>query len=99
MTDQVIDDLHLKRDQLPNLQLLEGPENISKSGQDPNSWATSEYSDPTNLTDHYLDRNALPAELPATPQQFDAFYEDRRALLVQLIKKTLSRGSCTAVGD
>jgi hypothetical protein len=89
MTDEVIEDLQRKRDQLSNLQLLEGPENIAKSGQDPKAWVAAEYLDTAKLH-HYLDRNALPVNLPGAPGEFAAFFDARRALLVQLIKKSLS---------
>jgi hypothetical protein len=89
--DAEIDELQAIRDLLPNLQLLEGPQNIAKSAQDPGTWSTSEFVDPTKLT-NYLDRNALPEPLPPSATEFKSFFEARRKLLVELVKKTVSGG-------
>ena len=74
---------------LPNLQLLEGPYNIAKSAQPPGSWSATEFPDPTKLA-NYLDRNSLPEELPNSATEFKAFFQARRALLVELVKKTVA---------
>lgn len=86
-----VEELQAIRDLLPNLQLLEGPHNIAKSAQDPGNWSTAEFADPTKLT-NYLSRNALPDALPNSAAEFKAFFEARRALLVELVKKTVTTG-------
>ena len=88
-SDAEIDELQAMRDLLPNLQLLEGPQNIAKSAKDPGSWSTPEFADQTNLA-NYLNRNALPEPLPSSATEFKSFFEARRGLLVELVKKTVS---------
>jgi hypothetical protein len=68
-----------RRDLLPNLQLLEGPVNISKSDKAPAAWANSQYPEPRAL-DNYLDRNDL-GTLPADAAGFEVFFDVRRAIL------------------
>jgi hypothetical protein len=86
--DQAIDVLQGQRDLLPNLQLLEGPQNIAKSGQDPAGWSSAEFPDSTKLG-NYLSRNALPESLPASAEAFTDFFVARRELLGALIKKVV----------
>ena len=88
-SDDEIDELQAMRDLLPNLQLLEGPQNIAKSAQDPGGWSTTEFADPMKLA-NYLSRNALPELLPSSATEFRSFHENRRALLVELVKRTVS---------
>jgi hypothetical protein len=89
--DTEIDRMQTLRDQLPNLQLLEGPNNIAKSAQNPGTWAAAEFPDESKFS-NYLSRNALPDPLPESANEFTAFFEARRALLVQLVKKTVATG-------
>ncbi len=89
LDDQAIEALQDQRDLLPNLQLLEGPQNIGKSGQDPATWSSTEFPDQTKLG-NYLSRNALPGSLPATAEHFADFFIARRQLLADLIKKTVA---------
>jgi hypothetical protein len=90
-SDAEVDELQAIRDLLPNLQLLEGPQNIAKSAQDPNGWSTSAFADPIKLA-NYQSRNTLPESLPSSATEFKAFFGARRALLVELVKKTVSIG-------
>lgn len=91
-SDQV-KDMQDRRDRLPNLQLLEGPENISKSGTDPDTWVKTNYTD--DQRGAHLERHALPW-LPSAADQFDAFYEDRKKALEERLKKFLSIGTATS---
>jgi hypothetical protein len=68
-----------RRDLLPNLQLLEGPENIAKKDQQPFAWARALYSD-DHAYDAYLARNDLPG-LPETAADFDTWFVVRRTAL------------------
>ncbi|NKX56278.1 GmrSD restriction endonuclease domain-containing protein [Arthrobacter mobilis] len=81
------DDLQAKRDQLPNLQLLEGVENISKSDTPPGVWASTVYKTPSAYQ-AYLDRNDLPW-LPTEVTEFDDFFAQRRAALGRRIAEAL----------
>jgi hypothetical protein len=83
-----LDDLLQKRDQLPNLELLPGPENIGKSDKAPDDWARQEYPTP-DAFGAFVERNALPSVLPHDADGFLGFFEDRRAMLVSRIKATM----------
>jgi hypothetical protein len=86
MPDSDINQLGTLRDQLPNLELLEGPVNVGKSDTPPLAWATNAYS--TDGFDAYLDRNALPG-LPADALEFVAWFGDRREALKTRLAKVL----------
>ncbi|WP_336724679.1 DUF262 domain-containing protein [Cellulosimicrobium cellulans] len=76
------------RDRLPNLQLLEGADNMSKSDKIPADWAVEHYGESTELA-AYLSRNSLP-ELPSSVEDFAPFVEARRELLAALIRRRLA---------
>ncbi|MFK5647911.1 DUF262 domain-containing protein [Ornithinimicrobium sp. LYQ121] len=84
------------RDLLPNLQLLEMSVNISKSASPPAAWAESSYPS-QELRQAYLERNEIPW-LPASPDEFDTFFAERRAALAQRIMRLLGAES-SATGD
>lgn len=86
-----IDRIEVMRDQLPNLQLMEGLENISKSDMDPFSWAQTHFSTDSGV-DHYLMNNRLP-ELPRTAAEFEDFFTTRRTLLAATMRERLGDGS------
>lgn len=75
------------RDRLPNLQLLEGPVNVSKQATPPAQWARSYLPDPIAragwLAAH--DLTALPEELAG----FLDFYEARRAAILGRLRQLL----------
>ncbi|WP_062465692.1 DUF262 domain-containing protein [Demequina maris] len=79
LAEDHISRIESKRDQLPNLQLMEGLLNIAKSDSDPATWAIAHFGEGTAL-DGYLARNLLPP-LPRTADEFEAFFEARRARL------------------
>ena len=66
------------KDQLPNLELLPGPENEEKSNTLPLAWAQAKL--PGSMYTAYLKDNALP-ELPADAHEFKTWFQDRRELL------------------
>lgn len=68
-----------RRDRLPNLQLLEGLENISKSDTLPAAWARNAYPTDDSLK-AYQDRNSIP-RLAESVEEFETTYEERRAAL------------------
>lgn len=76
------------RDTLPNLELLPGLENIGKSDKAPDDWLAAEYPSPDDRS-AFLARNALPATLPHSIDEFMAFYEQRRGSLVARIQDKL----------
>ena len=74
------------RDLLPNLELLEGPENIGKSDAPPLAWAEATYAgDGFNA---YLSRNELPG-LPADVSEFVEWFGRRREALALRLARVL----------
>lgn len=92
-----VDALLGMRDQLPNLQLLEGLENISKSASVPSTWAEATYSTTASLQ-AYLDRHQIPW-LPSSANEFQSFFTDRRAALARLIGVTLGGADLRSGGE
>lgn len=76
------------RDQLPNLELLPGLENIGKSDKTPDDWLAAEYPSPDDRS-AFLARNALPSTLPHSVDEFTAFFKQRRQILVARIMDRL----------
>jgi len=74
------------RDRLPNLQLLEGPENVAKKDQNPLAWAQVAYKGPAY--ESYLQLNALPG-LPASIADFPNWCERRYRILEQRLADLL----------
>ncbi|MCB1258076.1 MAG: DUF262 domain-containing protein [Microthrixaceae bacterium] len=89
--NNAIDDIQSKLDQLPNLQLLEGTVNISKSDTPPAPWASATHTTPDSYQ-AYLDRNCIPW-LPEDVHQFDDFFDARRTALAERIVKLLGDGT------
>lgn len=90
-----ITDLQDRRDRLPNLQLLEGPENIAKSSIDPRSWIDANY--PGAAGDAHMERHALPW-VPSTAAEFDDFFSARRKAIAARIRMALGTQT-TATGE
>lgn len=88
-----IDDLQDRRDQLPNLQLLEGLTNIAKSDALPAAWADGTFSTPDQRS-AYLDRNSIPW-MPASTDEFTAFFDDRRRALAHRVRIALAGPAST----
>lgn len=94
-SDALIDELVGKRDLLPNLELLPGPENIGKSDAAPDVWLADHYVGADERA-AFLKANALPDALPHTVDDFPDFFDARRALLVDRIKDKLKTRSLIA---
>ena len=85
-------DLADRVDWLPNLQLLEGHENLQKRDTMPADWLRTNFNTDEESNSyaaiHLLD------DVPETLKDFDAFYEARRqrlkAKLINLLKKLIS---------
>lgn len=75
------------RDLLPNLQLLEGPENVAKKDQVPLEWSLNNF--PGEAYHAYLSRNELP-DLPAGPEYFEEWFEARRNRLQARFARVLN---------
>jgi hypothetical protein len=74
ITGQAADDLQAKRDRLPNLELLEGSENVSKSDMPPTTWADKVFVN-GEMRQAYLDRQAIPY-VPNGASDFARFFDD-----------------------
>lgn len=88
LTEAAVADLMSRRDRLPNLELLQGLENIGKSDQAPDQWLAHNYPSDVGRS-AFIDRNALPPALPHSATDFIAFYDARRELLEALIRTRL----------
>lgn len=89
LTDEEIVHAQSIRDLLPNLQLLEGPVNIGKSDQLPETWAKEAYG---SGYDQYLARNDIPF-LPVDAHSLPAAFEARRLALRDRLATLLAAGS------
>ncbi|SEJ51591.1 DUF262 domain-containing protein [Demequina mangrovi] len=87
LDDAAVERIEAKRDQLANLQLLEGLVNIAKSDKDPESWSRTQYPDPV-AHDAYRARNRLP-DLPTSVHEFEEFFDARRGLLSRALGEAL----------
>lgn len=97
LSDAAIDELVGKRDLLPNLELLPGPENIGKSDVAPDTWVVDHYPGADEYA-AFLKANALPNPLPHDVDNFLAFYDSRRDMLIARIKSKLqTQGGAASV--
>src|SRR5699024_8064741 len=92
--DGKVDEILALRDGLPNLELLEGPENVAKNAKMPLAWARDVYTSP-EVYSAYLDRNALP-ELIDDPADFLEFYDSRRAQMRERIRRAFGLAASSA---
>lgn len=96
-TDSRIEELTSRRDLLPNLELLPGPENIGKSDTAPDTWLADHYRG-TDERAAFIRANALSETLPHTIDDFLAFYDERRETLKARIKDKLKTHAVIAAG-
>lgn len=78
LTPDKISEWQIKRDQLPNLQLMEGSENQSKNATPFGSWLQSQPNQ-----EHFLSTNLIPQGASLEIKDFDEFFEMRKAELRQ----------------
>lgn len=86
-TADAVDALVTQADQLPNLQLLEGPVNTSKQDKLPYAWLLAQFPD-VDARDAYIRRHDL-VNVPADAAGFDAFYAARQAQMGQRLRVLL----------
>lgn len=65
------------RDQVPNLQLLEGRENTVKQATDLSTWINSKVNDTT----YYRKQNYIPQDQSLELKDFESFFANRRLVL------------------
>ena len=73
---------------LPNLQLLNGKENLVKGKKLPHQWFAESMPDENSIQD-YKNRHLL-NHLPETITQFDNFYEERRIQMIETVRVLLA---------
>ncbi len=88
LAEAEIDELQRRRDLLPNLQLLEGPENISKQAVLPAEWLDNHMAGPARA--NYADLHDL-GELPDDLTGFQAFYDARAGRLRDKLEELLDQ--------
>ena len=88
LSDAAIDELVERRDLLPNLELLPGPENVGKSDAAPDTWLVDHYPG-ADENAAFLKSNALPNSLLHDVDDFLAFFDSRRDMLIARIKSKL----------
>lgn len=87
-TPEQIERMQDWKERLPNLQLLGGPENLSKQDTMPEQWIASTYSNPKDRID-YVDRHALTG-VTSDLKGFEEFYVKRRARLLERIRAVVN---------
>jgi hypothetical protein len=88
--DEHIETLARHANDLPNLQLLEGPINNEKWAAMPGDWLAKHLPDPAAQL-HYRSKHEL-GDLPADLRGFDAFHSARRERLRTKLLEMLSAG-------
>jgi len=76
-----------RAERLANLQLLEGPENLSKKARLPAEWLSEKFSDLATRANYcgLHDLGAVPNAVAA----FDSFYTPRRGRLAERLRSLL----------
>jgi uncharacterized protein with ParB-like and HNH nuclease domain len=92
LTDEVINTWLDMRDQLPNLQLLEGQENTQKQATDLAKWVDDNAGDET----YYRKRNYILPKQSLNLSDFDDFFINRRHLLRKSLHKLFGIASLDA---
>lgn len=82
-----------RKERLANLQLLQGPDNQSKSGHLPADWIAATFKKEDERKD-YLSRHLLDGVMTDL-KGFDAFYDARRKRLLERVTAVLNRTADT----
>lgn len=82
---------------LANLQLLSGPENVSKSATLPSEWLARHYKDDHAGRRYYEEQHDL-AGLPEDIAEFPAFYDRRRQTMLGKLRSLLAVRTSQATG-
>ena len=91
-----LDNLIRLANDLPNLQLLDGPSNTEKQATMPAEWLSHRYAS-DDARRHYLTLHAL-GEIPADIQGFEQFHAARKGRLREMITKMLVDNSPNGQG-
>ncbi len=88
LSEDEIAHLQDSKDRLPNLQLLQGPDNQSKNDQMPAEWITKTYKKDEDRKD-YISRHMLDGVMTDL-SGFEAFFKSRRQRLIEKIVVVLN---------
>jgi hypothetical protein len=94
LLEEEIARLQDSKDRLPNLQLLQGPDNQSKNDEMPAKWIAATYKKDEDRQD-YISRHMLDGVMTDL-SGFEAFSKGRRERLLERIKVVLNGASLTA---
>lgn len=94
ISEDDISEMQENKDRLPNLQLLQGPDNISKNDLMPTAWIKQTFKTDDERKD-YISRHLL-GEVAADLIGFNAFYIARRKRLIERISEVLNRPTDSA---
>lgn len=87
VSEEKLDDFILRKDELANLQLLEGAENIEKRAKMPSKWLSEQF--PNEDARGEYQRIHLLGKAPDSIAGFDTFHEARKAGLKKRIRELL----------
>ena len=97
VSDDEIEDFQEMADGLPNLQLLEGPENLEKLASMPSEWIKKAFASESDKTNYR--KNHLLGEVPDSMAEFRTFYTTRReALRTRIVEMLATKESATESG-
>lgn len=77
-----------RRDLIPNLQLMDGSENVEKRDEDFDTWVEKAYPKASNRK-HFLEMNYIPTANPLDYRHFLVFFDARRARLQAKLEELL----------
>ncbi len=89
VADDEISDFQIQKDQLANLQLLEGAVNTEKSDKMPVEWLSGSITDPVER--HSYHEKYLLGDIPDSMADFGSYYDARRERLKERITELLGR--------
>lgn len=80
------------KDQLPNLQMMEGRKNRQKNKTPFNDWLNEMFNDENNIKtskEVYLNDNYIPKGISYNIKNFETFFDKRRSILIKRLKEIL----------
>ncbi len=83
------------KDMLPNLQLMEGSENESKNKTPFKQWLDNTYQN-NDSKNKFMENNDIPNDVSLELKDFEMFYEKRKEILRDKLKKGITMKMATA---
>ena len=98
VSEDDIEEFQEMADGLPNLQLLEGPENLEKLASMPSDWIEKVFASKSDKTNYR--KNHLLGDVPDSMAEFRTFYTTRReALRTRIIEMLATKESDAESGE